>query len=154
MARLSFDALRRVCAGLPGATRDIKWGADEVYSVGAKMFAVFGVDAGRTTGMSFKVDEARFLELTDRDGITPAPYLARAHWVALAPMAAITSAEARELVVRSHALVLAKLPRKLRDALVPPASDPAAATARATVRGHSTSRAASAARSARRGSAR
>jgi predicted DNA-binding protein (MmcQ/YjbR family) len=122
MARVSFDALRRVCAGLPGATRDIKWGADEVYSVGAKMFAVFGVEAGRTTGMSFKVDDERFLELTDRAGITPAPYLARARWVALAPTAAIAPAEARDLVVRSHALVLAKLPRKVRDALTPPAA--------------------------------
>jgi len=107
-----------------------------VYSVGAKMFAVFGVEAGRTTGMSFKVDDERFLELTDRAGITPAPYLARAHWVALAPTAAVTPGEARELVLRSHALVRAKLPRKLREALAPPAMAPRAASApRPTRRG-------------------
>ena len=128
MARLSLDALRRHCAALPGATRDVKWGADEVYSVGAKMFAVFGIDAGRATGVSLKVDDDRFLELTDRGGVTPAPYLARAHWVALAPSAAVSAAEARDLLARSHALVLAKLPRRVRDAIAPPAAAPRAAT--------------------------
>jgi predicted DNA-binding protein (MmcQ/YjbR family) len=111
---MSFATLRRFCATLPGATRDIKWGADEVYSVGQKMFAVFGIDNGRPTGVSFKVDDARFLELTDRPGIEPAPYLARAHWVALRDAAALPEREARELLARSHALVLAKLPRKLK----------------------------------------
>ena len=41
---MNLDSLRKYCATLPGATRDVKWGADEVYSVGGKMFAVFCVD--------------------------------------------------------------------------------------------------------------
>lgn len=111
---MSFSTLRKHCASLPGATRDIKWGADEVYSVGGKMFAVFGVEAGKATGVSFKVDEERFLELTDRPGIVPAPYLARAHWIALERSAALSEAEGRALLSRSHALVLARLPRKVQ----------------------------------------
>jgi predicted DNA-binding protein (MmcQ/YjbR family) len=111
---VTFDALRKYCATLPGATRDIKWGADEVYSVGEKMFAVFGVDSGKPTGVSFKVDDDRFLELTDRPGIEPAPYLARAHWVALRNAGALPARETRALLARSHALVLAKLPRKVQ----------------------------------------
>ena len=114
---MTFDSLRKYCATLPGATRDIKWGADEVYSVGQKMFAVFGIDEGKSTGVSFKVDDDRFLELTDRPGIEPAPYLARAHWVALRDARALPDGEARALVARSHALVLAKLPRKLQAAI-------------------------------------
>ena len=31
-----------VCKSLPGATYDIKWGKDECYSVGGRMFAVIG----------------------------------------------------------------------------------------------------------------
>jgi predicted DNA-binding protein (MmcQ/YjbR family) len=121
----AFEALRKHCAALPGATRDIKWGADEVYSVGGKMFAVFGVENGKATGMSFKVDDDRFLELTDRPGIVPAPYLARAHWIALERADALPLAEARELVARSHALVLAKLPRKLQATLTEVTAAPA-----------------------------
>ena len=113
---MTFASLRTFCATLPGATRDIKWGADEVYSVGQKMFAVFGSANGKPTGVSFKVDDDRFLELTDRPGIEPAPYLARAHWVALRAADALSEREARELLARSHALVLAKLPRKLQAA--------------------------------------
>ena len=118
---MTFASLRKFCATLPGATRDIKWGADEVYSVGQKMFAVFGLDAGKPTGVSFKVDDDRFLELTDRPGVEPAPYLARAHWVALRQADALSEREARELLARSHALVLAKLSRKLQAAIAAPA---------------------------------
>ena len=114
---MSLARLRAFAAKLPGATRDIKWGADEVYSVGGKMFAVFGVDQGKATGVSFKVDDDRFLELTDRPGVVPAPYLARAHWVQVADAKALSDAEARALVERSHALVASKLPRQFRDAL-------------------------------------
>ena len=45
---MNIESLRKYCATLPGATRDIKWGADEVYSVGGKMFAVFGFGYGRS----------------------------------------------------------------------------------------------------------
>ena len=123
-----FEKLRKFCATLPGATRDIKWGADEVYSVGQKMFAVFGIDQGKATGVSFKADDERFLELTDRAGIVPAPYLARAHWVLLERADALPLEETQALLARSHALVLAKLPRKLQASLVP--STPSRAPAR------------------------
>ncbi len=121
---MNFDALRRHCAALPGATRDIKWGADEVYSVGDKMFAVFRIDNGLARTASFKCDPGRFLELTDLPGIVPAPYLARAHWVQIRERRALPDAAAIDLLTRSHELVLARLPRKLRDAvLAPRASD-------------------------------
>ena len=114
---MNLDALRKYCAGLPGATRDVKWGADEVYSVGAKMFAVFWVEHGKARTASFKCDAERFLELTDQQGIVPAPYLARAHWVQVREAKALPDAAARELVRRSHALVMAKLPRKEQAAI-------------------------------------
>ena len=114
---MNLDSLRKYCATLPGATRDTKWGADEVYSVGAKMFAVFWVEHGKAKTASFKCDPERFLELTDQKGIVPAPYLARAHWVQLRDSNALPIAAARELVQRSHALVMAKLPRKERAAI-------------------------------------
>jgi predicted DNA-binding protein (MmcQ/YjbR family) len=109
---VNLDPLRRYCSTLPGATRDIKWGADEVYSVGGKMFAVFCVDGKEAKTASFKCDPERFLELTDQPGIVPAPYLARAHWVQLQEAKALTGEQARELLARSHALVFAKLTRK------------------------------------------
>ena len=113
---MSFAALRRYAASLPGVTMDVKWGADECYSIGGKMFAVFGIERDKATGLSFKVDPERFLELTDVDGIIPAPYLARAHWVQLTAAKAIPNGDARALIERSHALIAAKLTRKARAA--------------------------------------
>ena len=72
-----FDDQRRLAASLQGATEDIKWGADLVYSVGGKMFCVFLMREGVTCTCSFKVDDERFLELTGVPGVKPAPYLAR-----------------------------------------------------------------------------
>jgi predicted DNA-binding protein (MmcQ/YjbR family) len=111
---MSFDPLRTVCARLPGATKDIKWGADEVYSVGGKMFAVFWIDAGHARTVSFKCDPERFLELTDVPGIVPAPYLARAHWVQVREASALPRVQAEALLADSHARVLAGLTRKLQ----------------------------------------
>ena len=55
--------------------------------------------------------------LTDVGGIIPAPYLARAHWVLVEDAKALTDAQARDLVARSHALVMAKLTKKEREAI-------------------------------------
>ena len=116
---MNFDPLRKYCATLPGATMDIKWGADECHSVGGKMFAVFLVSGGKAGSVSFKCDPERFLELTDVPGIVPAPYLARAHshWVQVTDPHALTAAQARALIARSHTLVLDKLTRRVREAI-------------------------------------
>jgi predicted DNA-binding protein (MmcQ/YjbR family) len=111
---MSYAALKRHAATLPGATEDIKWGCDWVASVGGKMFLVGGPEPGPWTGCSFKVDEHRFLELTDMPGIIPAPYLARVKWVKLQDPKALPLAELKALVERSHALVLGSLTKKLQ----------------------------------------
>ena len=104
---------KKLCLSLPAATHDVKWGADHVYSVGGKMFAVIGPDGS----MSFKVDDHRFLELTDREGFIPAPYMARAKWVQVKDVKAVAEAELKPLVTRSHQLVALKLTRKMRESL-------------------------------------
>ncbi len=114
---MNFERARAFCASLPAVTQDIKWGADLCFCVGGRMFAVTWLARGKASGFSFKVDEHRFLELTDRPGIVPAPYLARAKWVQVTAADALTDAEARELLLRSHALVAARLTRAARRAL-------------------------------------
>ena len=110
---MDFEAAKAVCRSLPGCTEDSKWDNDMVFSVGAKMFAVTNKDAP-ALGFSFKVDDDRFLELTDRPGFIPAPYLARAKWVYVTAEAQLDDAELAALLRRSHELVFAKLTRKLQ----------------------------------------
>ena len=49
----------------------MKWGADHVYSVGAKMFCVSYDDGKGKANVSFKVDDDLFLQYTDRAGFIP-----------------------------------------------------------------------------------
>ncbi|WP_432380917.1 MmcQ/YjbR family DNA-binding protein [Duganella sp. P38] len=110
---MDINKAKAYCRALPGATEDIKWENNLVFSVGEKMFAVMGAD-GHQRGISLKVDDDRFLELTDRPGIIPAPYLARAKWVRIEDAKAVSDAEAAGLLQRSYELVFAKLTRKLQ----------------------------------------
>jgi predicted DNA-binding protein (MmcQ/YjbR family) len=109
---MSFEALRKHAESLPGATTDVKWEVDWVASVGGKMFFVAGPWPAGIKAVSFKVEEHRFLELTDRPGIAPAPYLARVKWVQVQNPRALPLAELKALVNDSHRLVLAGLPKK------------------------------------------
>jgi predicted DNA-binding protein (MmcQ/YjbR family) len=106
--------LVRFCRSLPGATEDVKWENDLVFSVGGKMFAAFGLPELQSIGC--KVEPAAFDVLTRQPGIIPAPYLARASWISL-QRAALPNEAIEDLLRESHALVAAKLSRKLRKSL-------------------------------------
>ena len=110
---MNVTAAKKLCRGFAGATEEIKWGNDLVFSVGEKMFACASNEAS-VNAVSFKVEDERFLELTDRDGIIPAPYLARAKWVRVEDLRTLSDAEAGALLRRSYELVFAKLTKKLQ----------------------------------------
>lgn len=119
---LNLQPLVEFCRSLPHTVEDVKWGKDLVFSIrGGKMFCVFGMaeeeGAGAYTGMSFKVDDHRFLEMTDRPQFIPAPYMARARWVLLVETKDVTVKELKDLVRRSHELYFEKLPKKTQQSL-------------------------------------
>jgi predicted DNA-binding protein (MmcQ/YjbR family) len=113
---MTVESIRRWCLALPGVTEDIKWDDDLVFSVGGKMFCVAMLEPPHR--LSFKCDDEALAELIERDGIIPAPYLARAKWVSLeafdAPM------EWKELESRlrdSYDLVKATLTKRAQAAI-------------------------------------
>jgi predicted DNA-binding protein (MmcQ/YjbR family) len=113
---MNAKILRALVSAWPGTTEDIKWGNDLVFSVGGKMYCVLDTEgSGR---VSFKVEDDLFLALTDRPGIVPAPYLAKARWVSLAEPDALTDPELRTMIRRSYELVRAKLPKGTQRRLI------------------------------------
>ena len=100
------------CRSLPGTTEDIKWEHDLVFSVGAKMYAAF--DPATPDTPSFKCDPDDFGRLSIQDGVRPAAYLARAGWVHLERPDALPLDELRDLLTKSHDLVLARLPKRVQ----------------------------------------
>jgi predicted DNA-binding protein (MmcQ/YjbR family) len=105
------DELHEAALALPGATFDVKWGADHVYSVGGKMFCA--TDAAGTN-LSFKASEIAFEALTAAGCAKPSKYLARAHWLSLDDLAAQDPAEVRGWIATAHGLVATKLPKRQR----------------------------------------
>jgi predicted DNA-binding protein (MmcQ/YjbR family) len=113
---VNTDWVRGVCKKLPYTTEEVLWGADLVFKIGGKMYAVAALEPAAVC-LSFKCTPENFAELTEREGIIPAPYLARHHWVALESEDALPAAELKRLIGESYGLVLEKLPKKAQAAL-------------------------------------
>ncbi len=108
---IDIDWLRRTCRAFPLATEQIQWGYDLVFKVCGKMFAIAPLEPAPVC-LTFKCSDEAFANLTERVNIIPAPYLARAKWVALQTSDAIARGELAELLRESYDLVVAKLPKK------------------------------------------
>ena len=121
---MNVDWLREVCLAFPGVTEQIQWGSDLLFKVGGKMFAVTPLEPARVC-LSFKASPETFADLTERPNIIPAPYLARAQWVALETRDALPRDELQPLLRDSYDLVFAKLPKKTRDSLLNAKTAPA-----------------------------
>ena len=112
------EAFHDVCLSLPGATFDVKWGAEQVYSVGRKMFAAAGgYGAGGVLTYSFKASDLAFQMLVEHGAARPAPYLARAKWVQLVSVDALVDDDLKRYLAEAHRIVAGGLTRKARAAL-------------------------------------
>src|SRR5215472_17759945 len=116
---MDVDWLRAVCMSFAGTTEQIQWGYDLLFKVGGKMFAITPLEPARVC-LSFKASPENFAELTERQNIIPAPYLARAQWVAMQTRDAIRQEELARLLRESYEMIAAKLPKKLRETLANP----------------------------------
>ena len=114
---MSIEWVRRLCLSLPHTTEVVQWGHDLVFKVGGKMYAAGPIEPPFDVWLSLKCTPEDFAELIERPGIIPAPYMARAHWIALESQDALPAAEVRRLIRQSYELVMAKLPKKARAAL-------------------------------------
>jgi predicted DNA-binding protein (MmcQ/YjbR family) len=110
---VNVDFVRELCLSFPHATEQITWGADLTFRIHKKIFAVTVLEPA-PVWLSFKCSPENFAELTEHAGIIPAPYMARAKWVALEAKDALTADELRRLLRESYDLVVAKLPKKIQ----------------------------------------
>ena len=107
---MNVEAIRKLCMAMPHATEQVQWGADLIFKVGGKMFA--GVCLEPPHRLSFKCSPERFAELTETEGIIPAPYMAKHGWLSIVSDEALSSVKLPELIAASYELVFSKLPKK------------------------------------------
>lgn len=113
---MNLDSLRTYCLSLPNTTEMIQWGSDLLFKIGGKMFAVAATEPGKIV-VCFKATPEHFFEYQEREGIIPAPYMARNQWLALERWDALRDDELRELIGISYRLVLEKLPKRIQSQL-------------------------------------
>ena len=109
------DQVRKICMDLPNVTEQVQWENHLLFKIGGKMFAITSLEPSPNL-LSFKADPEEFAELIERPGFIPAPYLARAKWVAIETGTPVPRGELERLLKTSYDLVVARLPRKARPA--------------------------------------
>jgi predicted DNA-binding protein (MmcQ/YjbR family) len=119
---MDAERLRGFLLKLPHVEETMQWGANLVFwagdkAIGGKMFAVTNLDAAGKGVLSFHAGADRYNELLENEGVIPAPYLARAHWVCVESWDALPQRELEDLLTRAYELVFAKLPKRTKDVL-------------------------------------
>lgn len=100
---MDIKQLRSFSLALKGTAEDIKWGHDLCFTIGSKMYCVTSADGNG--GTSFKCSDEEFTTLIERDGIIPAPYMARNKWVMVEKASALSKDEWEHFVRTSYSLV-------------------------------------------------
>jgi predicted DNA-binding protein (MmcQ/YjbR family) len=114
---MDIESVRSFCLALPHTDEKVQWGNDLLFRIGEKMFAVAALEPSHGVALSFKCTPEKFAELVERNGIIPAPYMARHHWVGLENFDALPDRELKPLLANSYQMTLEKLPKKLQAAL-------------------------------------
>jgi predicted DNA-binding protein (MmcQ/YjbR family) len=132
---MDAERLRAYLLTLPNVVETMQWGANLVFwvgdkAIGGKMFALLNLDEPSQSAaskqhliLSYAAGPDRYAELIERQGLVPAPYMARIHWVAAERWDVFTPAEWKRELLAAHQLTLAKLPRKVVAGFTLPAAE-------------------------------
>jgi predicted DNA-binding protein (MmcQ/YjbR family) len=139
---MDVERLRAYLLGLPHVAETMQWGANLVFwvgdkAIGGKMFALIDLDEPAppsraanqqpATGnqqllLSYSAGPDRYAELLERDGLVPAPYMARIFWVAAERWDVFSEAEWQRELRAAYEITYVKLPKKVRATLALPAA--------------------------------
>jgi predicted DNA-binding protein (MmcQ/YjbR family) len=122
---MDVERVRGFLLTLPHAAETMQWGDNLVFwvgdkAIGGKMFCLLNLDAGAQGVISYSAGPERYAELVEREGIVPAPYMARIHWVAVERWSVLRNAEWESELRAAHAITFAKLPKRTQDVLALP----------------------------------
>lgn len=124
---MDADLLRTWLLTLPHVEETMQWGENLVFwvghkALGGKMFALADLNQNSRAIVSFAAAPDRFAELLETEGVSPAPYLARAHWVAIEHWDTLPTPQLKALLQDARTLVENKLPKRTRENLALPAT--------------------------------
>ena len=131
----STERIREFLLELPHVVETMQFGDNLVFwvgdkAIGGKMFVMLQLSSGGISGSAhsetkggvlwYPAGPERYPELLEIEGIFPAPYLARIHWVAVREWRVFRPAEWEQELRAAHQITYAKLPPKTLKALALP----------------------------------
>lgn len=124
---MDAESAREFLLKLPHVVESQQWGDNLVFwvgdkAIGGKMFCLLNLDGDAHGVVSYPAGQERYSELVEREGLKPAPYMARIFWVAAENWKAWRNSEWESELRAAHAMTYAKLPPRTRDVLAMPAA--------------------------------
>lgn len=125
---MDAESARAFLLTLPYVVETRQWGDKLVFwvgdkAIGGKMFALVDLDRRLSKGViSYSAGPERYAELLEREGLYPAPYMARIHWVAAETWTVFRNTEWQQELRAAHFITFNKLPKKVHAALALPAA--------------------------------
>lgn len=125
---MDADRLREYLLKLPRVVETTQWGNKLVFwvgdkAIGGKMFSVVNLDGDGRAVISFSAGPEAYSELLEQEGLLPAPYMARIHWITAERWDVFRSSEWEAHLRHAYDLTLAKLPSRARTILAMPSSE-------------------------------
>ncbi|AHM60966.1 hypothetical protein D770_13560 [Flammeovirgaceae bacterium 311] len=111
------ESLREYCISLPAVTEEFPFDEQTlVFKVKGKIFALTNVDA--FTSINLKCDPERAVELREQhESILPGYHMNKKHWNTVLLDGSIPDTMLKELILHSYNMVVAGMPKKLREEL-------------------------------------
>jgi predicted DNA-binding protein (MmcQ/YjbR family) len=119
------ERTREFCLSMPHTVECVGWGHHLVFwvgdkAIGGKMFALIHLDGEGSGVVWFHAGPERYPELLEMEGIIPAPYMAKAHWVTVERWDVFRARDFEEHLANAHNLVYEKLSRGVKILLALP----------------------------------
>lgn len=114
---MHIEAFREYCLSLPAVTEEFPFGEETlVFKVGGKMFALTDIDLFQS--INLKCDPEKAVELRELyDGVLPGYHMNKKHWNTVLADGSIPDHLLKEWTKESYDLVVATLPKKVRESL-------------------------------------
>lgn len=110
---MTAEEIQKKSMSFKAVTQDVKWENHLCFNIGDKMFLILGIDQVPVTA-SVKVSDEDFDGLCQKEGIIPAPYLARHKWVKVDDINRLSPKDWDRLIEHAYGFVKSKLSKALR----------------------------------------
>ena len=113
-----LEWVRAYCLTLPHTKEKVRWGHNLLFCVADKIYCVANLEPGNGPSLvTFRCTPEKFREMVEIEGVIPAPYMARNHWVTITDLKNLRQEELKGHIEESYQLVLGKLSKRTQDSL-------------------------------------